>query len=148
MSLPYGATDERIKIVCTYARMNLNQRLSLDHLARRVNLSRWALSHLFRQETGLSPMQWLKTQRITRAKLLLKDTLLTVKEVRAMVGAPDASHFAREFRRAFGLSPIQFRTYRTALDVTEAPRRFRSQEKPTNSKKRQQRRVDGSLNTR
>jgi len=76
MSLPYGATDERIKIVFTYARMNLNQRLSLDHLARRVNLSRWALSHLFRQETGLSPMKWLKTQRIKSRFRRLRRSLL------------------------------------------------------------------------
>jgi len=59
-------------------------------------------------------MQWLKSQRIAHAKLLLEKTFLTVKEVRALVGAPDASHFARQFRHAFGLSPIQFRAYRTA----------------------------------
>jgi transcriptional regulator GlxA family with amidase domain len=106
MSLPSGATDERIKIVCTYARMNLNQRLSLDHLARRVNLSRWGLSHLFRQETGLSPMQWLKRERMKRARFLLEGSLLTVKEIRARVGFNDASRFAREFRRKFGVSPI------------------------------------------
>ena len=129
MSLtPNSFADERVKIICSYASMNLDHRLSLDHLARKVNLSRWGLSHLFRRETGLSPMQWLKSQRIAHAKLLLEKTFLTVKEVRAQVGAPDASHFARQFRHAFGLSPIQFRAYRK-------PKYTHERSWPLNSKK-------------
>lgn len=109
-----GTSDERIDLVCQFAKANLDQRLSLDRLARIVNLSRWRLSHIFRQQTGLSAMRWLKAERITQARVLLEGTFLTVKEVRALIGANDASNFAKEFRREYGLSPTQFRALRRA----------------------------------
>src|SRR3970040_1757818 len=78
-------------------------------LPRGVNLSVSRFSHLFREETGLSPSAYLRRMRLERARALLERTFLSVKEVMANVGFRDPSHFAREFRRFHGISARQLR---------------------------------------
>ena len=78
-------------------------------LARGVNLSTSRFTHLFHEEVGTSPARYLHALRMTRARLLLERTFLSVKEVMAQVGCNDPSHFSRDFRRFYGASPRQWR---------------------------------------
>ena len=88
---------------------DLRRDISLSQLAQSVNLSESRLRHLFKAETGVSPMQYLKAQKIQIARRLLETTFLNVKEVMLQVGVKDKSHFTRDFKRAFNLSPTQYR---------------------------------------
>lgn len=88
---------------------DLRHDVPLDKLAQSLNLSESRLRHLFKAETGISPMQYLKAQRMQKARKLLETTFLNVKEVMLKVGAKDTSHFIRDFKKAFGLSPSQYR---------------------------------------
>jgi len=78
-------------------------------VAAAVNLSPSRFSHLFRAETGLSPLRYVRNQRMERARVLLERTFLNVEEVMARVGCNDPSHFARDFRRYHGMPPRQWR---------------------------------------
>src|SRR5690242_2696250 len=78
-------------------------------LAALVHLSPSRFAHLFRQSTGVPPGQYLQTLRMTRAGQLLARTSLPVNEVMRLVGCPDPSHFARNFRRHFGEGPSEYR---------------------------------------
>jgi transcriptional regulator GlxA family with amidase domain len=78
-------------------------------LARSVRLSRWHLGHLFKNEVGDSPARYLRALRMRRAGVLLATTLLTVKEIRYRVGVRDQSHFARDFKSIYGLTPTEYR---------------------------------------
>ena len=89
----------------------LDRPLSIAGLAAEVNLSASRLSHLFTQDVGLSPARYLHERRLTRARLLLERTFLTVKQVMACVGINDPSHFARDFRRLHGVAPSQVRQH-------------------------------------
>lgn len=89
---------------------DLRRDISFSQLAQSVNLSESRLRHLFKAETGVSPMQYLKTQRIQIGRRLLETTFLNVKEVMRKVGVKDKSHFTRDFKKAFGLSPSKYRT--------------------------------------
>jgi AraC family transcriptional regulator, arabinose operon regulatory protein len=64
-----------------------------------VFLSPSRLAHLFKAETGVSPMRYLKTQRMQKAKLLLETTPLSIKEVMIYVGVNDKSHFIKDFKK-------------------------------------------------
>jgi transcriptional regulator GlxA family with amidase domain len=80
-----------------------------SELARAVNLSPSRLSHLFKSETGVSIGSFARTRRIDVARTLLATSFLSVKEIAAVTGAGDPSHFVRNFRRAVGMTPGSYR---------------------------------------
>lgn len=107
--------DQRTQLVIAYMRGNLHCKLSLSDLARVVNLSRSRMRHLFKAETGTSPARYLHSLRIEQAKELLEVTTLSVAQIMIRVGVRDRSYFDREFKKAYGLTPIQ---YRIAVQLT------------------------------
>ncbi len=101
--------DQRVEKVLQVMRDDLRRELSLAGLAHSVNLSVWRLSHVFRAEVGMSPIQYLKVLRIDKAKHLLETSFLSVKEITHIVGLKDESHFVRDFKKAYGVSPTPYR---------------------------------------
>jgi AraC-like DNA-binding protein len=67
------------------------------------------LTRLFRQELGYAPMGYLTKRRMIKARELLRDERLSIKEIAARVGYKDPHHFTRVFRQFDGLSPSQHR---------------------------------------
>jgi transcriptional regulator GlxA family with amidase domain len=88
---------------------DLSRPLAVTELARRVNLSRSRLTHLFRAEVGCSPARYLREARLDRARHLVEETLLSIKEIMAQVGFNDPSHFSRDFSKRHGASPRRIR---------------------------------------
>lgn len=84
-------------------------KLSIEEIARSVGLSSSRISRLFKSEMGMTLGRYIKRGRLERARELLGTTNLTVKETLFEVGLSDPSHFGRDFRRAYGLSPAQYR---------------------------------------
>ena len=95
----------------------------VEELAQLVNLSASRLRHLFKTETGKTPAQYLKYLRLQKAELLLRTTFLTVKEIVNLVGLMTGSHFVRDFRKAYGLTPTM---YRSAARSATPPARAKS----------------------
>ena len=88
---------------------NLQRKMSMEELARAVNLSPWRLSHLFKNEIGIPPLRYLKALRMEKARVLVASTFLSIKQIMNTVGMRDESHFTKDFRRAYGLTPTQYR---------------------------------------
>jgi transcriptional regulator GlxA family with amidase domain len=101
--------DSRITWIVAHMQRHTAEPLVIDDLARLVNLSPSRFRVLFIAQTGFPPVRYLQRLRLRRARLLLEGTLLSVKEVMALVGYNDASHFSRDFRRQHGASPTEFR---------------------------------------
>ena len=88
---------------------NLSHDWSLDEMAERVNISTSHLGRLFRSETGKSPKQFLQELRLKQAAKLLKETFLTVKEIRLAAGCSDKTMFIKAFKQKFGVTPNEYR---------------------------------------
>ena len=101
--------DPRIQIVSSILENGLSSTLRTSDLSHSVNLSSSRLRHLFRTETGKSVGQYRKDARLEKARVLLRTTLLSVKEIMHHVGISSNSHFARDFKEECGLSPTQYR---------------------------------------
>jgi transcriptional regulator GlxA family with amidase domain len=102
--------DPRVKAVISLMHQRLADRLSLQILCKSVNLSVNRLQQLFKRETGRSPVQYLKSIRLQRAAQLLQTTFLSIKEVGYLTTGTDLSHFVRDFKKQYGLTPGQFRS--------------------------------------
>lgn len=88
---------------------DLARRWTAEAIAGVAGLSPSQLRRLFRAETGLSPLSWLRRERITLAKTLLLDHRFSIQDVADAVGYPDPFHFSRDFRALTGRAPRAFR---------------------------------------
>jgi len=101
-------------------RDNLNRDLPLSAIAQSVNLSVWRLCHIFKSETGLSPINYLRTLRMERARVLLETSFLSIKEIAHEVGINDGSHFVRDFKLIYGVTPTRYRMLCKGRDLKES----------------------------
>jgi transcriptional regulator GlxA family with amidase domain len=104
--------DQRVQAVISLMERKLRRDLSLEEMARSVNLSSSRFRHLFKAETGMSTGQYLKRLRMREAKRLLETTFLNMKQIMNRVGVRDRGRFARDFKKVYGLTPTQFRERR------------------------------------
>ncbi len=84
---------------------DLAKDISIDNIATAVNLSPSRFRHLFTREVGETPHGCIRLLRMQRAKKLLEQSFYRVKEIMVMVGYCDASHFGRDYKRCFSVSP-------------------------------------------
>lgn len=108
--VPSGkAMDERIERSILYMKQNYPDKISIEQLAEAAGgMSAAAFSRLFRQETGIPPIEYLSNVRMTEAKVLLSAKDSRVKEVAAEVGFRSEFYFSRMFQRTVGVSPTQY----------------------------------------
>ena len=81
----------------------------LSEVAARLNLSTSRFRHLFKKELGISPKHYVTLLRLRWAKQLLENSWLQVKEVTAVIGVNDVSHFVRTYKAVFRQTPSQTR---------------------------------------
>ena len=79
--------------------------LSVQDIADAVSLSRYHLSRLFKEATGVTLLACLNDVRMKKARELLEQGDLTVSEVALRVGFRSASYFDKKFKQFYGCSP-------------------------------------------
>jgi transcriptional regulator GlxA family with amidase domain len=100
---------QRVKRVIEMMQGDPSQTFTLGKMAESVNLSAPYFCFLFKSITGVSPAKYLKELRMRQAATLLTTTFLSVKEIVRRVGLTDESHFVRDFKRRYRLTPSEFR---------------------------------------
>ncbi len=85
------------------------QPLDARDLARAAGLSPSHFTRLFREWAGYSPVEYLRHVRVGKARALLADVDLSIKEVAARAGFEDAYHFSKVFHQIDGLPPSAYR---------------------------------------
>ncbi|MCR5724773.1 MAG: AraC family transcriptional regulator [Treponema sp.] len=83
--------------------------LSLEDLAKQMKMDKYKLSHLFKEQVGYSPHEYLLFCRMNRAKTLLRTTDCTISSVADQCGFDSASYFISFFREREGVTPLAFR---------------------------------------
>ncbi len=101
--------DRRVQRVADYMREELSRPLTIMECSASVNLSPSRLTHIFKADLGTPPSKYLRTVRMEKAKELLESSFLSIKEIMVRVGMSDKSHFTREFKRSYAVTPSQYR---------------------------------------
>jgi AraC-like DNA-binding protein len=81
--------------------------ISVEELARRAGMSVAAFHHYFKLVTASSPLQYLKRIRLDHAKRLMAHDGYSAGTAARAVGYESASQFSREFKRLFGVTPVE-----------------------------------------
>lgn len=87
----------------------LGESIEVGELARACALSRSHFARAFKCSTGLSPQDWIRQQRIARAKQLIRSTNLSLTRISLECGFWDQAHFCHIFTRSEGINPFAWR---------------------------------------
>lgn len=98
---------------------NLDRAVELDEIAAHAQLSKRTCNRLFKKHLNLSPMKYYETKRLHRAQTLLSHTAAPIHHIASEMGYPNAHYFSTQFRKAFALTPREYRarTLRTCRPV-------------------------------
>lgn len=95
--------------VLQYIDQHYKESITLDLLAEKVSINKYYMSHAFKREYGVSPINYLIACRIREGKRLLAETDLSLSQIAAVLGFSSSSYFSQSFRNAEGLSPTEYR---------------------------------------
>ncbi|WP_410789809.1 helix-turn-helix domain-containing protein [Kribbella sp. C-35] len=104
-----AAAGESLGAVLDWAVERLHKPITVEDLARRVNVSPRTLARRFEEQLGAAPGQWLLAQRIARTRVLLEETELSVDAIATRVGLSSATNLRRRFRAALNTTPSAYR---------------------------------------
>lgn len=97
-----------VKATKEYLEKHYTEDISLENVAAQVNISPQYFSKLIKKTTGFNFIDWLSMLRVKKAKELLTNSNLTVKEVCFMVGYKDPNYFSRIFKKRIGITPSEY----------------------------------------
>lgn len=101
--------DDTFSELLDYLAERLDENHTVGGLASRTHMSSRSFSRRFVAETGVPPMQWLTTQRILQARLLLETTDLPVEEIARRCGFGSATLLRHHFDAEVGVPPTRYR---------------------------------------
>lgn len=104
-----AALSQECQKIKEYLDQNFTSPITLDSLSETVYISKHYLSHLFKEQTGISPIKYLTSKRMEKACELLSETELPVSEVSKAVGYENPLYFSQVFKRVYGISPVKYR---------------------------------------
>lgn len=103
-----ACTDARTIEIMNYVQANYID-ITLDDLAEKFFLSKPYLSKYIKEKSGMTFGDLVKKIRMKKAKALLKSSNMTVENIAMSVGYQNVEHFNRLFKKAYDMTPMQFR---------------------------------------
>lgn len=92
-----------------YLNQNYKKEISLEDVSMEVNINPYYFSKKFKEETGVNFIDYLTGVRINKAKELLADPNLSIKEICTMSGYSDPNYFSRIFKKIENVTPSEYR---------------------------------------
>jgi transcriptional regulator GlxA family with amidase domain len=116
-----GAAHVALTRIAKAMEKSVERPLEIQALAHMVGISERQIERLFKQHVGMSPSEYYMSVRLDRARELLRLSDLSVTDVSVATGFTSPSHFSTAYRRRFGHTPRQERTWlpSTANDTVQ-----------------------------
>ncbi len=112
--IKYDYTEKALSFIHT----NYMYNISVDKIARDLNLDRTYFSSIFKKKTGLSPKQYILNYRMNVAANLITKNCDTISVVANSVGYSDLYTFSKMFKRQFGISPSKYKQHYSKTDTS------------------------------
>ena len=108
--------DNPIDYAKYFIQNNFDKEIHIDDLCKKVNFSKYYFIRLFKEETGLSPYQYLIKTRITYSKFMLEHTSHLIKDIAKMSGFNSELTFIHSFKKLENTTPSSYRKLRGAYN--------------------------------
>jgi two-component system response regulator YesN len=106
-----GSIDGIIPMVLNYLNNNYYYDISLNDVAKNVNLSYNYLSKVFKDEIGKSFIDFLTELRLEKSMKLLADESISIKEICQKIGYNDPNYYSKAFKKITGMTPTEYRLF-------------------------------------
>ena len=103
------STNRQCAAVLRYIDLHFKEPLTLDQLAEEGHMNKYYLSHAFKREYGVSPINYMISRRIEESKYLLAETDLSMSQIAQLLGFSSLSYFSQVFRRTQSVTPMEYR---------------------------------------
>jgi two-component system response regulator YesN len=94
-----------------YIDNHYHKSISLEEVAEKIGISSYYLSKLFKERFQVTFIDYLKNTRLQKAKELLLDGTMPLKEIALTIGYKDPNYFSRIFKKEVGVSPREYRNH-------------------------------------
>ncbi|XJS10414.1 helix-turn-helix domain-containing protein [Aerococcaceae bacterium WGS1372] len=109
--------NDEIERIQQYIRKNYSQKITLNNLSDHVGINKYYLIRLFKQKTGLSPIDYLIHVRLAEAEKLLATSDVTISKISDMVGFHSPSHFSKTFKESNHCTPSAYRKKHSKAEI-------------------------------
>jgi len=106
-SVPF--VKNKISDVIEYINNNINQKMTLDIIARNTKISKYYLCHSFYDTVGMTVFKYIEFVRIAQAKQLLAESNLTISEISQAVGYDSFAYFSKVFKKNENMTPGEYK---------------------------------------
>lgn len=100
---------KKIKSIISHISTNLDSPLSLEGISRHFNINKYYLCRFFKENTGLSVIDFVNRKRILTAEKLITQNKHTITDISLMVGFNNLTHFERTFKKLTGSTPRNYK---------------------------------------
>ena len=104
-----GTGNRQCAAVKRYIDLHFKEPLSLEQLAEEAHMNKFYLSHTFKKEYGISPINYMISKRIEESKYLLAETDLSLSQISQLLGFSSLSYFSQVFRKTQSVPPMEYR---------------------------------------
>lgn len=111
-----NSADNYVSRIMLYIQDHMSEQLTVEQLSELIYVSKSYLSRLFKQQTGLSLIEYLRLVRIEKAKTLLISSNVSIEEISNIIGYNSPKYFCRAFRICSGMSPSEFKNMGKKLE--------------------------------
>jgi AraC-like DNA-binding protein len=102
----------RLALAVDYIQNHLHERISIDDLCKKSCMSKPHFFRSFKQELGLTPIEFINQARIDKARQLLENPSLSISDVCFQSGFSSVAYFDRVFKQMVGECPKQYQSAR------------------------------------
>ena len=103
------SANRQCTAVRRYIDLHFKEPLTLEQLAEECHMNKFYLSHAFKREFGISPVNYMISRRIEESKYLLAETDLSMSQIAQLLGFSSPSYFSQVFHRTMSISPKEYR---------------------------------------
>ena len=103
------SANRQCAAVRRYIDLHFKEALTLEQLAEEGHMNKFYLSHAFKREYGISPINYMISKRIEESKYLLAETDLSMSQIAQLLGFSSLSYFSQVFHRTQSISPKEYR---------------------------------------